>query len=63
MESRGSSKGNIITSYGPSGPRGKSGVAIYGGDPLEPGMPITHEDILSGIKQPGGTFPPATQIR
>ena len=52
------------TSYGPSGPRGKSGAAIFGGSPTDPGMPVTHEDILSGIKQPGGgTFPPAIQIR
>ena len=64
VESRGSSKGNIITSYGPDGPRGKSGAAIFGGSPSDPGMPVTHEDILNGIKQPGGgTFPPATQIR
>ena len=64
VESKGSSKGNIITSYGPSGPRGKSGAAIFGGSPTDPGMPVTHEDILSGIKQPGGgKFPPAIQIR
>ena len=64
VESKGSSKGNIITSYGPSGPRGKSGAAIFGGSPTDPGMPVTHEDILSGIKQPGGgTFPPAIQLR
>lgn len=64
VESQGSSKGNIITSYGPNGPRGKSGAAIFGGNPSDLGMPVTHEDILNGIKQPGGgTFPPATQIR
>ena len=64
VESKGSSKGNIITSYGPGGPRGESGAAIFGGSPSEPGMPATHEDIINGIMQPGGgTFPPATQIR
>ena len=64
VESQGSSKGNIITSYGPGGPRGESGAAIFGGKPTDPGMPVTHEDILNGIKQPGGgVFPPATQIR
>lgn len=64
VESTGSSKGNIITSYGPSGPRGESGAAIFGGSSTDPGMPVTHEDILNGIKQPGGgTFPPATQIK
>lgn len=31
---------------------------------LDPGMPVTHEDIILGIKQPGGdSFPPATQIK
>ena len=65
VESNGSSQGNLITSYGPSGPRGDSGASIFGGSSSEPGMPITHEDIINGkIKQPGGeTFPPATQIR
>ncbi len=63
VESKGSSKGNIITSYGPDGPRGESGAAIFGGSPTDPGMPVTHEDILNGVKQPGGTFPPATQIQ
>ena len=63
-ESKGSSKGNVITSYGPDGPRGESGAAIFGGNSKDPGMPVTHEDILNGIKQPdGGTFPPAIQIR
>jgi hypothetical protein len=64
VESKGSSKGNIIMSYGPDGPRGESGAAIYRGNPSDPGMPISHEDIINGIKQPSGeNFPPATQIR
>lgn len=33
VESAGSAKGNVITSYGPSGARGKSGAAIFGGNP------------------------------
>ena len=64
VETQGSSKGNIITSYGSGGARGDSGAAIFGGSPGDPGMPVTHEDVLNGIKQPGGgTFPPAIQIR
>ncbi|MFR9149131.1 MAG: RHS repeat-associated core domain-containing protein [Hungatella sp.] len=65
VESGGSAKGNVITSYGESGPRGSSGAEIFGGNPSDPGMPVTHDDIITGnVKQPGGgTFPPATQIR
>ena len=64
VENCGSSKGNIITSYGPNGPRGNSGAAIFAGNPSDPGLPITHEDIINGIKQPGGSnFPSATQLR
>lgn len=33
------------------------------GNPSDPGIPVTHEDILNGIKQPRGAFPPATQIK
>jgi hypothetical protein len=64
VESGGSSKGNIITSYGPDGARGNSGAAIFGGSPSEPGMPVTHDAIVNGeIPTPSGeTMPSATQI-
>ncbi len=64
VESKGSSKGNIITSYGPDGARGESGAAIFGGKPTDSGMPVTHDSIVNGnIPTPsGGTMPPATQI-
>lgn len=64
VESGGSSKGNVITSYGPGGPRGNSGAAIFGGSPNDQGMPVTHEAIVNGtIPTPSGeTMPPATQI-
>ncbi len=64
VESAGSSKGNVITSYGPDGARGNSGVAIFGGNPSDPGMPVTHDAIVNGrIPTPSGeTMPPATQI-
>jgi hypothetical protein len=64
VESKGSSKGNVITSYGPDGARGESGAAIFGGKPTDPGMPVTHDSIVNGnIPTPsGGTMPPATQI-
>lgn len=64
VESKGSSKGNTITSYGEDGARGKSGAAIFGGEPTEPGKPVTHDSIVNGtIPTPsGGTLPPATQI-
>ncbi|MDD1504377.1 hypothetical protein PVA17_16675 [Lysinibacillus sp. CNPSo 3705] len=64
VESKGSSKGNTITSYGPDGARGESGAAIFGGKPTDPGKPVTHDAIVNGsIPTPsGGTMPPATQI-
>ncbi|MEF7493599.1 hypothetical protein V4V34_03320, partial [Lysinibacillus sphaericus] len=64
VESKGSSKGNTITSYGPDGARGENGAAIFGGKPIDPGKPVTHDAIVNGtIPTPsGGTMPPATQI-
>ncbi|MGN4124582.1 hypothetical protein ACMGD3_06120 [Lysinibacillus sphaericus] len=64
VESKGSSKGNTITSYGPDGARGESGAAIFGGKPTDPGKPVTHDAIVNGnIPTPsGGTMPPATQL-
>ena len=58
VESKGSAKGNVITSYGESGPRGSSSAAIFGGEPGDLGMPVTHDDIISGkVLQPGGGNP------
>ena len=48
LESSGSVKGNVITSYCESGPRGNSGAEIFGGNPNVPGMPVTHDDIING---------------
>ena len=64
VESGGSGKGNVITSYGESGAKGSSGAQIFGGDSADLGMPVTHEQIINGeIPRPGGGFlPPATQI-
>jgi hypothetical protein len=65
VESQGSARGNIETSYGSSGQRGKSGAAIFGGEPTDPGYPVTHDMIVNGeIPTPGGGFvPPARQIQ
>jgi uncharacterized protein RhaS with RHS repeats len=41
-EGPGSGRGQVLTSYGPSGPRGKSGTAIFGGHAADPGLPMTH---------------------
>ena len=64
VESTGSAKGNVITSYGPSGARGESGAAIFGGKPTDPGFPVTHGAIINGeVPTPsGGTLPAATEI-
>ncbi len=58
------SAGKIVTSCGPGGPRGESGAAIYGGSPADPGMPITHEMLVTGqVSTPGvGRLPVAKQI-
>ena len=64
VKSGGSSKGNVLTRYGPAGARGKSGAAIYGGSPDDLGMPITEEAIIKGkvLTPKGGTLPPGTRI-
>nr|WP_080735488.1 RHS repeat-associated core domain-containing protein [Pectobacterium odoriferum] len=60
----GAYKGQAITSYGPSGPRGDSGAAIHGGLASDPSLPITDSMIVNGqIPKPGGGFlPPAIPI-
>ncbi|MFF4599833.1 LamG-like jellyroll fold domain-containing protein [Amycolatopsis sp. NPDC001319] len=60
----GSRAGQIVTSYGPDGPRGASGAAIFGGSPSDPGLAVTHEMIVNGqVATPdGGTLPPAREI-
>ncbi|MEU5438760.1 RHS repeat-associated core domain-containing protein [Streptomyces sp. NPDC020719] len=65
MESKGGKAGNVITSYGPSGPKNDSGAAAWGGSPTDPGPPVTREQIVNGgIPTPkGGSLPPATQLR
>ena len=62
---KGSGRGNILTSYGPSGPRGNSGAEIFGGSTTDPGLPITEEMIVRGqIKTPSGEYlAPAFRIR
>ncbi|QXE33341.1 RHS domain-containing protein [Streptomyces sp. GMY02] len=60
----GSSAGQAITAYGPSGIRGESGASALGGSPADPGGPITHTDIVEGrIPARDGFMPPAVQIR
>jgi RHS repeat-associated protein len=63
-EGPGSRAGQLVTSYGPSGPRGDSGAAIFGGSPSDPGLPVTHDQIVNGtVPTPSGeTLPPAVQI-
>ncbi|WP_435881608.1 DUF6531 domain-containing protein [Streptomyces xanthochromogenes] len=65
MESKGGKSGNVITSYGPSGPKNDSGAAAWGGSPTDPGPAVTRDMIVEGkIPTPkGGTLPPATPLR
>ena len=44
----GSGRGTLVTSYGPAGPRGTSGAAIFGGMPSVPGLPVTDAMIQGG---------------
>ncbi|MEU5835241.1 RHS repeat-associated core domain-containing protein [Streptomyces diacarni] len=65
MESSGAKGGNVITSYGPSGPKNESGAAAWGGSATDPGPPVTRKQLIEGgIPTPkGGTLPPATPLR
>ncbi|MEU6406376.1 putative T7SS-secreted protein [Streptomyces sp. NPDC046985] len=60
----GSKQGQVITAYGESGIKGESGVKALGGSPTDPGVPVTHEDIVQGrIPTEDGYLAPAKQIR
>ncbi|MFE7803223.1 putative T7SS-secreted protein [Streptomyces sp. NPDC057430] len=60
----GAGAGNAITAYGPSGIKGDSGVKALGGEPSDPGGPITHTDVVEGrIPAKNGYMAPAEQIR
>jgi RHS repeat-associated protein len=60
----GSSQGQAITAYGPSGIKGDSGAEALGGKPTDPGAPVTHEDIVGGrIPAKDGYMAPGVQIR
>ncbi|MFD8870048.1 putative T7SS-secreted protein [Streptomyces sp. NPDC059590] len=62
-EGPGSRAGQIVTSYGPSGPRMESGVKAFGGSPEEPGLPITRDQIINGkIPSGGNPIAPAKEI-
>ncbi|WP_435238267.1 hypothetical protein [Streptomyces sp. YPW6] len=47
------------------GARGESGAKAFGGSPDDPGLPVTHDDIVNGNipDSRGGTLAPADQIR
>lgn len=64
VEGQGAKAGQVVTSYGKSGPRGESGAALYGGSPTQPGKPVTKEMIEQGkIPNPkGGTLAPGVRI-
>ncbi|MFJ4966837.1 putative T7SS-secreted protein [Streptomyces sp. NPDC088729] len=61
----GAGAGDVITAYGPSGIRGESGAKAFGGSADDPGLPVTHDDIVNGNipDSRGGTMAPAEQIR
>ncbi|MFE3635309.1 putative T7SS-secreted protein [Streptomyces sp. NPDC059168] len=64
VDGPGNTQGQAITAYGPSGIKGKSGAEALGGKVTDPGVPVTHEDIVNGsILTKGGYQAPAVQIR
>ncbi|MGW2474523.1 putative T7SS-secreted protein [Streptomyces sp. NPDC001665] len=65
IDGPGTTQGQAITAYGPSGVKGDSGATALGGKPTDAGAPVTHEDIVNGrIPARDGRFqPPAVQIR
>ena len=63
VSAKGSAKGNIITAYGDSGIKGKSGADALGGLPTEPGASVTESMIINGqIPTSNGFNPPALKI-
>jgi len=68
-EGVGGERGQIVTSYGPSGPRGDSGARIFGGQASDPGLPISQADVINGRipravapGEPPAFLPPAPTI-
>ena len=64
IENAGSGAGNAITAYGELGVKGPSGASALGGNPSDPGVPVTAQDILEGRipRGNGEFFAPAEQI-
>jgi len=67
LDGRGATKGHAVTSYGPSGVLGDSGVKAYPNSGLkatDPGLPVTHSMIINGQipNGKGGFIAPAKQI-
>lgn len=55
IDGPGTTQGQAITAYGPSGIKGESGATALGGKSTDPGAPVTHEDIMGGrIPAKGG---------
>ncbi|NUR27424.1 MAG: RHS repeat-associated core domain-containing protein, partial [Catenulispora sp.] len=67
MDGKGATKGHIVTSYGPSGVAGPTGVKAYPHLNLketDPGPPITHDMLINGQvpNGKGGFLAPAVQV-
>ena len=64
IDNAGSGAGNAITAYGELGVKGPSGASALGGNPSDPGVPVTAQDILEGRipRGNGEFFAPAEQI-
>jgi hypothetical protein len=63
VKSTKSAKGDVVTAYGKSGVKGKSGATVLGGSPTDPGEPVTDLIITEGrIPAKNGFIAPAKKI-
>jgi hypothetical protein len=64
-DGKGATKGHVVTSYGPVGMLGPTGVKAYpGSKPDDPGRPVTHDMLINGQvpNGNGGFIAPAVQL-
>lgn len=63
VEGEGALKGQMLSSYGPSGPRELSGQSIFGGALSDLGMPVLHSDLIAGTLPAAGKNPLSAAVK
>ncbi len=51
VEARGSTIGQVVSTYGDGGVKGPSGVSIFGGNENDPSPPVTEQMVIDGLIQ------------